>query len=134
MNGQAVKKAEPPKQSAVGPSSRNQWPGALDELDLRFDEMCRRWPLPAAFRRGPARLEGPGARRMLKTAWTDRDEAYCIRAEVPGMPPENLDVTIEGSPRTIRVTAASERQQAIHRHRLTLDRRQIPMLKPFSVT
>jgi len=69
------------------PSGRGPWSGLLDELRREVDPALRR---PNAAFQGSRGVYPPV--NLFET-----EEGYVLTAELPGVPPESVDVSIEGS-------------------------------------
>jgi len=69
------------------PSGRSPWSGLLDELRREVDPALRR---PNAAFQGSRGVYPPV--NLFET-----EEGYVLTAELPGVPPESVDVSIEGS-------------------------------------
>jgi len=78
------------------PSGRGPWSGLLDELRREVDPALRR---PNAAFQGSRGVYPPV--NLFET-----EEGYVLTAELPGVPPESVDVSIEGS----TVTLSGERK------------------------
>jgi HSP20 family protein len=88
-----------------------QYLSPFDDLDQWLDELRRNWmaPMPALFgRHWPEAASVFGAGRPPKVDVIDRDNEYCVRAELPGVSKENLDVSLHENTVTLRATAQRE--------------------------
>jgi len=91
------------------PSLRSPWSGLLDEL--RHEVNPARRASSAAFQ---------GTRGVYPPVnLFETDEGYVLTAELPGVPPESVDVSIEGSTVTLsgerKIEYAAGNGTAVHR-------------------
>ncbi|MFV8836167.1 Hsp20/alpha crystallin family protein [Aquisalimonas sp.] len=80
----------------------NKWPSLFDDYDRWFDDLLpRRWwsGLPEQSLRGRWPQRHPG---MPKVDVVDQDKQLVVRAEIPGVDRENLDVSVADNLVTIR--------------------------------
>lgn len=59
----------------------------------------------------PSRLIGTSGRTMFPLDVRERDDNYEIRAELPGVRPEDLDITVQGGMLTIRAQTRQEEER-----------------------
>lgn len=90
------------------------------DLEHAFEGMRRRFA--EAFGISPVGLfDGSGALRSPRTDVTDTGKSYKVRAEVPGIPKEKLDIRVRGTIVEIRAESGSETEQKdeqyLHRER-----------------
>ncbi|MGZ8215980.1 Hsp20/alpha crystallin family protein [Methylomagnum sp.] len=88
-----------------------QFLSSLDDFDQWLDEMRRQWltPMPALFgRHWPEAVAAFGAGRLPRVDVIDRDTEFCVRAELPGVSKENLDVSLHENTVTLRATTQKE--------------------------
>jgi HSP20 family protein len=91
------------------PSSWSPWSGLLDELRREVNPALRR---PNAESQGTRGVYPPV--NLFET-----EEGYVLTAELPGVPPESVDVSIEGSTVTLsgerKIEYAAGDGTAVHR-------------------
>ncbi|BBL70105.1 Hsp20/alpha crystallin family protein [Methylogaea oryzae] len=121
----AKKEAQAPAGKALQP----QRPVALspfDEMDRWFDEaFSRGWLSPMLRRHWPAwpELESPFGGRVPKVDVIDRPQEVVVRAELPGVAKDDLDVSLSDRTLTIRAAVQQEKKQDDeHYHRRELSR------------
>jgi HSP20 family protein len=90
------------------------------DLEHAFDAMRRRFA--EAFEISPfGPFDWGGSLRSPRTDVTDTGKSYKIRAEIPGIPKEKLDIRVRGATVEIRAetSAATEQtnEQYLHRER-----------------
>jgi HSP20 family protein len=95
--------------SVQRPSLRSPWSGLLDELRREVNPALR---APSAAFQGTRGVYPPV--NLFET-----DEGYVLTAELPGVPPESVDVSIEGSTVTLsgerKIEYAAGDGTAVHR-------------------
>ena len=75
---------------------------AMEEAERRFDEMFGRWP--SVWRRLP--LEERGWAPALDVF--EKEDKFVVKAEIPGMKMEDIDVSVVGDTLTIKGEKTSE--------------------------
>jgi HSP20 family protein len=75
-------------------------PFALDPMDDTFRALLRPW-----------RLETPDVAPRIKIDLTEADDSYAVKAEIPGVTKEDIDVRIDGNLVTISAEVKSEKQE-----------------------
>jgi len=76
----------------------------VEEMERRFDEMLGQRFLPSVWRRFP--LEERGWAPAMDVF--ERDDRFVVKAEVPGMKEEDIDVSVVGDTLTIKGEKKSE--------------------------
>ena len=100
--------------------SGNRWPALFDEHDHWFDDLFpRRWWsgfLPEQSLRGRWPQRHPG---MPKVDVVDQDKQLVVRAEIPGVDRDNLDVSVADNLVTIRGRSHHEeaKEEGVYFHR-----------------
>ncbi|MVF24257.1 Hsp20/alpha crystallin family protein [Methylocaldum sp. BRCS4] len=89
---------------------QGQWLSPFDELDQWLDEIRRNWMQPF-FGRGWPEAGAMFGSRMPRVDIVDRDQEFVVRAELPGVSKENLDVSLSENVLTIRASARREEQE-----------------------
>jgi HSP20 family protein len=92
-------------------SKRAQYLGAFDEFDQWFDDIRRNWMQPFFFGRNLPELGTTFGGRIPRVDIIDRDDEFCVRAELPGVSKENLDVTLQENILTIRASNQKEERE-----------------------
>ena len=97
---------------AVSPAQRDAFLTPLDELDQWFDDIRRNWMHPMLFaRHWPELGSSVFGGRAPKVDVIDRETEFCVRAELPGVTKDNLDVTLEESTLTLKATVQKDEQE-----------------------
>lgn len=99
------------KQVQVQPT-RHLAVGPFDEIEQLFDDFMSRggWLQPF-LRRGLAELDMPFGARMPKVDVIDRDEEVLVKAELPGVEKDHLDVSINDNLLTIHARTEHETKE-----------------------
>lgn len=97
-------------QPRVTPSAMSPW----DEMERWFDEVGRHGWLHPFGRRWPEVAAGfmPFATRMPKTDILDREKDIVVRAELPGVAKDDVEVTLTDQSVTIRAQTKHEEKEA----------------------
>jgi HSP20 family protein len=83
----------------------------LEEMDRWFDEfLSRGWPRPFHWERLPE-LSLPFEGRIPKLDVIDRDDEVVVRAEVPGVAKENIEISVTGNLFTIKGQTKREEKE-----------------------
>lgn len=93
------------------PTQRGQFLSPLDELDQWFDEFRRNWMQPFSFGRNWPEAGFAFGGRLPRVDVIDRENEFCVRAELPGVSKENLDVSLHDNALTIRATIQKEEKE-----------------------
>jgi HSP20 family protein len=88
---------------------------SFEELDRWFDDVfrdffSRRWLTPF-FERGWPELRTPLEGKWPRVDVIDRDNEICVRAELPGISKENLDVSMSDNTVTIKASTRHEEKE-----------------------
>jgi len=75
-------------------------PLALDPLDEPFRSLLRPW-----------RMEAMEAAPRIKLDLSEQDASYTVKAEIPGVRKEDIDVRVEGSMVTISAEVKKEKEE-----------------------
>ena len=87
---------------------RNPGVTPFDEMDRWFDQVFpRNWMQPF-FRMGWPEAEPPWGAKAFKVDVIDRDEAVLVRAELPGVSKNDVDVTLQDNLLTVRAHTRKE--------------------------
>lgn len=96
----------------VSQAPKGQFLSPLDEFDQWFDEVRRNWMHPLFFGRNwPEMAPTVFGGRMPKVDVIDRDTEYCVRAELPGVAKDNLEVSLEESTLSLKATVQKDEQE-----------------------
>lgn len=88
-----------------------QFLSPFDEVDQWFDDIRRQW-LPSAFFGRPWPETGSVfGGRMPRVDVIDRESEFCVRAELPGISKENLEVSLHENTLNLRATTQREEKQ-----------------------
>jgi HSP20 family protein len=83
----------------------------LDEFDQWLDEVRRNWLSPFFFGRTFPDASSVFGGRLPRVDVIDRENEVFVRAELPGVTKENLDVSLHESTLTIRASTQKEEQE-----------------------
>jgi HSP20 family protein len=99
------------KELQVQPA-RSQWLGPFEEVEHLFDEFLSRggWMQPL-LRRGFPDLEAAFGARWPKLDIIDRDDEVIVKAELPGVDKENVDVSVSENMLSIRAHSQHEKKE-----------------------
>ncbi|QSA96073.1 Hsp20/alpha crystallin family protein [Methylococcus sp. EFPC2] len=120
-------KENAPKQDLLAPSSAPpRVPGPFDEFDQWFEDFLPpRWIQPF-FRRGWPDLEPAFGTKPPKIDVIDRANEVVVRAELPGVKKDDLEVSLSDNVLTLRARTHSEREEEKgHYHRREISRGEI---------
>jgi len=92
----------PPRQQLMSP---------FDEFEQWFEDFLPRGWMQPFFRRGWPEIEPVFGGRMPKVDVIDRDAEIVVKAELPGITKEDLDVSISDNVLTIRASAQREKTE-----------------------
>jgi HSP20 family protein len=96
----------------VAEPRRGQFLSPLDEFDQWFEDIRRNWMQPFLFGRGWPEAGLPGVLgRMPRVDVIERDNEFCVRAELPGVTKDNLDVSLQENTLTLRATTRKEEEE-----------------------
>jgi HSP20 family protein len=94
----------------VTQAQRGQWLSPFDEFDQWFDELRRNWMQPFVGR-GGLEMGAMLGSRLPRVDVIDRDQEFVVRAELPGIGKDNLEVSLSENVLTIRATTRHEDQE-----------------------
>lgn len=105
---------------------RSAYLSPFEEMDRWFDEAFPRgWLSPMFRRHWPAwpEMEPPFGGRMPKVDVIDRPQEVVVRAELPGVGKDDLDISLSERTLTIRASTQQEKKEDDeHYHRRELSR------------
>ncbi|MBS1212936.1 MAG: heat shock protein Hsp20 family [Proteobacteria bacterium] len=100
------------------PASKPQVLGPMDEFDQWFDEFFPRGWMQPFFRRGWPDVESAFGGKLPKVDIIDRDTEIVVRAELPGVSKDDLDVSLSDNTLTLRAHTQHEKhEEKGHYHR-----------------
>ena len=81
--------------------------------DLRINELFDHNPLEASFRSllRPWRLEAPDRTPQIRLDVSESDGSYVVKADIPGVRKEDIDVRIDGNQVTISAEVKQEKEE-----------------------
>jgi len=82
-------------------------PFALDPFDDAFRSLMRPW-----------RMEIPQAAPRIKIDLTEQEGSYVVKAEIPGVKKEDIDVRVDGNTVTISAELKSEKEEKVNGDRV----------------
>lgn len=91
----------------------HRWPNPFEQMDRWFHgAMPQSWMHP--FRR--SWMEWPGVEsafenRMLNVDVVDREKEILVRAELPGVEKDNIDISLDGQQITIKASSQQEEEK-----------------------
>ncbi|MGH8524999.1 MAG: Hsp20/alpha crystallin family protein, partial [Gammaproteobacteria bacterium] len=114
----AERQTKSEKQEKQRPLARRGEGGGLapfEDVDRWFDDafrdfFSRRWLSPW-FERGASELRAPFEGRMPKVDIVDRENDICLRAELPGVSKDDLEVSMTDNNVTIRASTKHEEHE-----------------------
>lgn len=106
-------------------SQKQAYPAGFDDFDQWFDDWERRgWLLPF-FRRGWPDIEAGFGDKLPKVDVIDREAEIVVRAELPGVNKDDLEVSLSDNLLTIRAKQQQEKKEEKgHYHRREISRRE----------
>jgi HSP20 family protein len=118
------------------PQRAHQVMTPFDGMDRWFDQVFpRNWMQPL-FRMGWPDLEAPWVNKMFRVDVIDRDAEVVVRAELPGVSKDELDVSLSDNTLTIRTHShheTTEEQGHYHRREISAGELQRTLRLPFEV-
>ncbi len=91
-------------------SQRGQFLSPFEDMEHWFDEFSPRNWMQSFFRRSFPDMEPVFGGRIPKVDIIDRDQELVVKAELPGVSKDNLDVSLNENVLTIRATAQQEKK------------------------
>lgn len=110
MASEENKPAETPGKEVTQPQ-RGQFLSQIDEFDQWLDDIRRNWMQPFFLGRTWPDVGSVFGGRVPRVDVVDRENEFCIRAELPGVSKENLDVSLNENTVTLRATTQKEEQE-----------------------
>jgi HSP20 family protein len=110
MATKASKPTETPGKE-VSQAPKSQFLSPFDEFDQLVDDFRRNWMQPFFLGRNWPEAASVFGGRMPKVDLIDRDTEYCVRAELPGVSKDSLNVTLEESTLTLGATFQKDEQE-----------------------
>ena len=105
------------------PAPRQQLPSTFDEFEQWLEDFFPRGWMQPLFRRGWPEIESAFGGKIPKVDVIDRDAEIVVRAELPGVTKDNLDVSLSDNLITIRAKTQHEKQEEKgHFHRREMSR------------
>lgn len=101
---------------------RHYDPFALDPFDENFMTLMRPW-----------RFDAPDVAPRIKIDLSEQDGSYAVKAEIPGVSKEDIDVRVDGSMVTISAQVKSEKQEKEKGRVLRQERQQGYASRTFSL-
>ncbi len=97
--------------------------GTFDEMEQWFEDFFPRGWMQPFFRRGWPDLESPFGSKFPKVDVIDRDNDLLVRAELPGINKDDLEVSLSDNLLSIRAKAHHETEEEKgHYHRREISR------------
>lgn len=93
------------------PAPRPQVPSTFDEFEQWFEDFFPRGWMQPFFRRGWPEIEPAFGGKMPKVDVIDRDTEVVVRAELPGITKDDLDVSLSDNTLTIRASTQHEKKE-----------------------
>ena len=98
-----------PKNPPETKSSR--WLQPLDDMDEWFDELQKHWLSQRFFGHGMPEYANAFGGRVPKVDVIDRKDEICVRAELPGVKKEDIQVTLNDNILAIHAKVEKEEQK-----------------------
>lgn len=113
-----------PKQDLQTQSAPARPLSPFDEFDQWFEDFVPRGWMQPFFRRGWPDMEAAFGAKMPKVDVIDREGELVIRAELPGVDKDNLDVSLSDNMLTLRAHTQHEKKEEEkgHFHRREISR------------
>lgn len=92
-------------------TSKSQFLSPIDEFDQWLDEIRRNWMQPFFSGRNWPEAGSVFFGRMPRVDVIDRDDEYCVRAELPGVSKDDIEVTLQENTLTLRASAQKEEKE-----------------------
>lgn len=92
----------------VSESKQGQFLSAFDEFDQWLDDVRRNWMPPFFLGRNWPEPGSVFGGRIPRVDVIDREDEICVKAELPGVSKENLEVSLQESVLTIKATTQKE--------------------------
>jgi HSP20 family protein len=108
------KKENQKKQSTgkeVAQQPTGQFLSPWDEIEQWFDEVRRNWMQPFFFGRAWPERDFFSGGRVPRVDVIDREQELLVRAELPGVSKENLDVSLQDNTLSIRATTQRDEEE-----------------------
>jgi HSP20 family protein len=95
------------------PGRKSQALSSFDEFDQWFDEVRRNWLHPFFMGRGAQDWvpSVTSTSHVPRLDIIDRDDHYCVRAELPGVDKDGLNVSLEDNVLNIQASTHKEEQE-----------------------
>jgi HSP20 family protein len=89
---------------------KSRYPASIDEFDQWFEDIRHHWLQP--FLPGHTLPEwwATQASRLPRLDIIDRDDHYCVKAELPGVDKDHLEVSLEDNRLTIQASSHKDEQ------------------------
>jgi HSP20 family protein len=91
--------------------SRGQLQSYFEDVDQWFDELRRQWLQPLFMGRNWPEPASVFAGRMPRVDVIDRDEEFLVRAELPGVSKDNLELQLQENLLLLRATTRTEEKE-----------------------
>ena len=102
---------------------RSVAPAHFDEFEQWFEDYFPRGWMQPFFRRGWPEFESAFGGKLPKVDVIDREDEIVVRAELPGVDKDGLDVSLSDNLLTIRATTKHEKEEEKgHFHRREISR------------
>jgi HSP20 family protein len=93
------------------PTRKSHYPGSTDEFDQWFEELRRNWLQPFFPGRTLPEWSVAAGSRLPRLDLIDRDDHFCVRAELPGVDKDSLDVSLQDNVLTIQASSHKETRE-----------------------
>lgn len=90
---------------------QGQFLNPLDEFEQWFDDIRRNWIQPFGFGRHWPEPGSVFGGRTPRVDVIDRESEFCVRAELPGISKEDLEVSLHDNSVTLRATTQKEEKE-----------------------
>lgn len=110
MANEASKPAESTGKE-VSQTREGQFLSPFDEFDQWFDDARRHWLQPLLFGRRWPEMGSVFGGRMPRVDVIDREGEFCVRAELPGVSKDDLEVSLQENTVTLRAAMQTEQKE-----------------------
>lgn len=93
------------------PIRKSPYSGSVDDFDQWFEDIRRNWLQPFFPGRTAPEWSASTSSRLPRLDIIDRDDHFCVRAELPGVDKESLDVSLQDNVLSIQAASHKESQE-----------------------
>ncbi len=97
-------------QAPGSPFRKSHYPVSMDEFDQWFEDIRHNWLQPFFPGRTLPEWWATQGARLPRLDIIDRDDHFCVRAELPGVDKDHLEVSLQDNVLTIQASSHKEEQ------------------------